>query len=210
MYTYNMTASERVQWEKLTNTVKSDFAGIDTGDIPRETVQYVVSEMTRANEPGYASRGFVADEGYYMIYEGDRGSVDVIFEAASFATARYEIIKQCAHDISYRFVNDNMERLERQNKSKWHYIRVRDGIEKVDGLERMAYYIEEQTGWIYDLEYDYRKYWFDSLIHLEKDLLPADEYEAEVKKYEDYLNYGLPEDGKRWKYNRVSEKFGLF
>lgn len=72
MYIYNMTASERVQWEKFTNTVKSDFAGIDTGDIPRETVQYVVSEMTRANEPGYASRGFVADEGYYMIYEGDR------------------------------------------------------------------------------------------------------------------------------------------
>ena len=74
----------------------------------------------------------------------------------------------------------------------------------------MAYYIEEQTEWIYDLEYDYRKYWFDSLIHLEKDLLPAGEYEAEVKKYEDYLNYGLPEYGKRWKYNKVSEKFGLF
>ena len=82
-----------------------------------------------------------------------------------------------------------------------HYIRVCDGIEMVDGLERMAYHVEEQTGWIYD----YRKYWFDRLIHLEKDLPPADEFKTD----EDYLNYGLQEDGKRWKYNAVSGKFGL-
>lgn len=53
------------------------------------------------------------------------------------------------------------------------------------------------------------RYWFDRLIYLEKDLLPADEFKAEVKKYEDYLNYGLQEDGKMWKYNAISGKFGL-
>lgn len=109
MYMHNMTAAERVQWEKLTDAVRYDFTRIDTGDIPRQTVEKVVCDMTRANEPGYASRGFLTGEGYYMIYEGDKGSIDVIFEAATFADARYEIIKLCAHDISYRYVNDNME-----------------------------------------------------------------------------------------------------
>lgn len=47
MYMHNMTSAERVQWEKLTDAVRHDFTRIDTGDIPRETLEKVVCDMTR-------------------------------------------------------------------------------------------------------------------------------------------------------------------
>ena len=47
-------------------------------------------------------------------------------------------------------------------------------------LTRMKSHIEEQENWIYDTEYDYRKYWFETLLFLVKRILNEKEYAKQV------------------------------
>ena len=69
----------------------------------------------------------------------------------------------------------------------------------------MKSHIEEQDNWVYDGEYDYRKYWFESLLFMIKRILDDKEYEHNVAYYEKCMNH----HSQIWKFNCETEMFEM-
>ena len=205
---YHMNNDELNKWKELANEVKNNFLSIAfLIDIPSEFMEESLDRMTSNIEPFYGSKGFINHCGYYCVQEGDKGDVHLLFSDASFENARTKLIKRCARDISYDFVVKNMKDLQNKHKGLWHYCRIDDGIETVNGISKMISHIEENAGWKYDGEYDYRKYWFELLLRMERRLLDNDEYQKEIAYYQDCMNHRLK--NKIWVFTQETEEFTL-
>lgn len=204
---YQMNDAETREWENLAADIKDRFFSVVLPDIPCEIKEDILNKRTMAKEPFYGSRGYIRNRGYYSVQEGDRGSLYLHFSDLSFEEAKNSMIKECAHDISYAYVSQNRSALRDKHKGLWHYCRIDDGIENVNGTCRMRSHLEEQTNWIYDEEYDYRKYWFELLLYMEKRMLPTREYERETAYYQECMNHSMTV--KKWIFNIEQEEFQL-
>lgn len=204
---YRMLPEEMKEWEKLTTEIKERVFMAVPSDIPYETQDEILRKRTMIREPFYGARGYMSDRGYYSVQEGDRGDLRLVFSDLSFEEAINCMLKICARDISYAYVTKNTSDLRDRHKGLWHYCRIDDRMETVNGITRMVSHMEEQPDWIYDAEYDYRKYWFELLLYMEKRMLLPCEYEEEIAYYQECMNHFV--DGRKWIYDREQEKYRL-
>ena len=203
---YEMNKDEMNQWEELINDVKKSFYLIsDISGIPNHLFMDILDRTTMAKEPWYGAQGYVCNHGFYCVEEGDRGKVTLIYSGYSYEAARNRIVARCAREISYAYVTREMKELQEKHKRQWRYCRIDDGLETINGLTRMKSHIEEHGEWVYDGEYDYRKYWFELLLFMVKRILDDKEYEHNVTYYEECMNHRA----KIWKFNCKTEMFEM-
>ncbi len=204
---YQMNPEEMREWDKLAAEIKEQVFAAAPPDIPYEIQEDILCKRTMVREPFYDVRGYVGDRGYYSVQEGDRGHLHLAFSDLPYEEAKNRMIKTCAHDISYAYVTKNRLALRDRHKGLWRCCRIEDGLETVNGITRLVSHMEEQPNPIYDAEYDYRKYWFELLLYMEKRLLPDGEYNEEIACYQECLNHFMTD--KRWIFDCKQEKYRL-
>lgn len=203
---YEMNRDEMHKWEELVTDIKMSFSSIsDISEIPRQLFFDVLERTTMAKEPWNGAKGYISNSGFYSVSEGDRGEVSLIYSGYSYEEAKNALVARCAGKISYAYVTEDMKGFQDKHKKEWHYCEIDDGIETINGLTRMKSHIEEQENWIYDTEYDYRKYWFETLLFLVKRILNEKEYEKQVTYYEKCMNH----HSKIWRFNYKTEMFEM-
>lgn len=205
-FCYKMNKDEMDKWKELVSDVKKSFYSIaDISEIPQQVFMDILDRTTKAKELWNGAKGYISDSGFYCVEEGDRGKLTLIYSGYSYEEAKNNMVAKCAREISYAYVTRNQKRLWERYKNQWHYCRINDGLETINGLSRMKSHIEEQKNWVYDGEYDYRKYWFEALLFMIKRILDDKEYEHNVTYYEKCMNYHT----NVWKFNRKTEMFEM-
>ena len=203
---YKMNKDEIDKWEGLVTDIKKSFCSIaDISEIPLQVFNDVLGRTTMAKEPWNGAKGYISNSGFYYVEEGDRGKLTLIYSGYSYEAAKNEMVAICAREISYAYVTKDMKGVQDKYKNQWRYCRIDDGMETIDGLTRMKSHVEEQENWVYDGEYDYRKYWFEALLFLIKRILDEKEYEHNVAYYENCMNH----HAKIWKFNTKTEMFEM-
>ena len=203
---YEMNRDEIHKWEELVTDIKTSFSSIaDISEIPCQVFRDVLERTTMAKEPWNGAKGYISNSGFYYVSEGDRGELTLIYSGCSYEEAKNAMVARCAREISYAYATEDMKGLQEKYKNQWHYCRINDGVETINGSTRMKSHIEEQENWIYDAEYDYRKYWFEALLFLVKRILNEKEYEKNVAYYEECMNH----HSKIWEFNYKTEKFEM-
>ena len=203
---YEMDENERNKWESLIRDIKNAFHSIaNISQIPHHIFEGVLERTTMAKEPWNGAKGYICNEGFFYVTEGDRGELTLQYSGYSYEAAKNNLVERCAREISYAYVTEDMRAFCDKHKNQWRYCRIDDGMETINGLTRMKSHMEEHENWIYDGEYDYRKYWFESLLFMIKRILEADEYERNVLYYEKCMNH----HAKIWKFNRKTEMFEI-
>lgn len=203
---YEMNADEMDKWEELVADIKKSFYLIaDISNIPHQVFTDVLGRTTMAKEPWNGAKGYINNRGFYYVEEGDRGKLTLVYSGYSYEAARNEMVSRCAKEISYAYVTADMKGFRDKYKSQWRYCEINDGVETINGLTRMKSHIEEQDNWIYDGEYDYRKYWFELLLFMIKRILDDKEYEQNVVYYEKCMNHHT----RIWKFNHKTEMFEM-
>ena len=203
---YEMNKDEMAKWEELIGDIKKSFFSIaDISNIPLQIFEDVLGRTTMAKEPWKGAKGYISNGGFYYLEEGDRGRVTLIYSGYSYEDARNYMVARCAKEIAYAYVTADMKGFEEKHKNQWRYCRINDGIENINGVTAMRSHIEEQENWIYDGEYDYRKYWFESLLFMIKRILGEKEYQHNVEYYEKCLNHSSA----IWKFNYKTEMFDM-
>lgn len=203
---YEMNKDETEKWEELVADIKKSFYSIaDISEIPLQVFVDICGRITMAKEPWNGAKGYINNSGFYYVEEGDRGKVTLIYSGYSYEAAKNAMVSRCAREISYAYVTKDMKEFQDKYKKQWHYCRINDGIETINGITRMKSHVEEQANWIYDGEYDYRKYWFESLLFMIKRILDKKEYENNVAYYEKCMNH----PAKLWKFNYKTEMFDM-
>lgn len=204
---YEMNKEELDKWNELIGDIKSNFRKIiDFTKVPYSVFEDTIERTTKAKEQWCWSKGYIGNDGFYYVEEGDRGAISLIYYGYTYEMARNYIVKTCADRIAYAYVTNDINGFHDKNKGQWHFCRIDDGIEKVDGLSMMKCHLEEQQNWIYDAEYDYRLYWFENLLFMVKRILNEDEYIKTIEYYEGCMNCNAK---RKWVFNRDSEKFDL-
>ncbi len=203
---YKMNRDELDKWEDLITDVKTSFYSIaDSTEIPKPVFVDVLDRTLVAYKPGVGARGYIRNHGFYHVEEGDRGALTLHYSGCSYEEAKNDLVEKCAWDISLEYVTQNRERLQGKYIKQWRYRRVEDGIEKVNGLTIAKSHLEEQGNWIYNREYDYRKYWFELLLFMVKRILDNKAYEHNVAYYEQCMNH----HEKIWTFNHKTEMFEM-
>lgn len=200
---YKMNNDELQKWNSLCEDVKNVIHNAYIPDVSPFLIEDFLDRKTMVREPFYGARGYTDTDGFYSVQEGDRGVIYVKFHMLSSEEAKVMMLKELAHDISYAYITSDMEDLQRKYQSKWHFYEMREGIK--DG--RMISHLEENRTWIYDAEYDYRKYWFELLLFIDKQVLPENEYFQEINVYQNYMNYHMAD--KKWCFDFSSCQFEL-
>lgn len=205
-FSYEMNKDEMDKWKELISDVKKRFYSIaDICEIPYQVFIDILGRTTMAKEPWKGAKGYISNSGFYCVEEGDRGKLTLSYSGYSYEAAKNDMVARCAREIAYAYVTRDMKGFQEKHKNQWHYCRIDDGLEIVNGFTRMKSHMEEQENWIYDGEYDYRKYWFESLLFMIKRILDATEYENNVVYYEECMNHHT----KIWKFNRKTEMFEM-
>lgn len=203
---YEMNEDEIEKWEELVTDIKKSFYSIaDISEIPIQVFADVLGRTAMAKEPWYGAKGYISNSGFYCVKEGDRGELNLIYSGYSYEAAKNAMVSRCASEISYAYVTKDMKGFQDKYKNQWHYCRINDGMETIKGLTRMKSHMEEQENWIYDGEYDYRKYWFESLLFMIKRILDEKEYKNNIAYYEKCMNH----HAKLWKFNCKTEIFEM-
>ncbi len=203
---YEMNKDEKDKWEQLVADIKKSFISVaDISVIPLQLFSDVLERTTMAKEPWNGAKGYISNSGFYYVEEGDRGKLTLIYSGYSYEETKNAMVARCAREIAYAYVTKNMKCFQDKYKHQWHYYRVNDGMETINGLTRIKSHLEEQENWIYDGEYDYRKYWFEALLFLIKRILDEKEYEHNVEYYEECMNHR----SKIWKFNYKTEMFEM-
>ncbi|MDE6698276.1 MAG: hypothetical protein K2J91_02205 [Lachnospiraceae bacterium] len=205
---YEMNREELKKWNELVDDIKSKFLSMSgLTKIPYALFTDTLDRTTMAKEPWCGSKGYIKDSGFYYVEEGDRGKIELIYSGLDYKMARNEMVKRCADRIAYAYVTKDIKGLRDKYKGLWHYCRIDDGIENVNGITRMKSHLEEQKDWVYDAEYDYRIYWFEPLIFMVRRILDNKEYEKTIAYYEECMNHNMKKH--HWVFNRELEKFEL-
>ncbi|GEM_PF-1605762 len=205
-FCYEMNKDEMDKWEELISDVKKSFYSIaDISEIPHQVFIDILGRTTMTKEPWNGAKGYISNSGFYCVNEGDRGKLTLIYSGYSYEEAKNDMVARCAEEISYAYVTRDIKEFREKHKNQWHYCRIDDGFETTNGLTRMKSHMEEQENWVYDGEYDYRKYWFESLLFMIKRILDNKEYEHNVVYYEECMNH----HAKIWKFNRKTEIFEM-
>lgn len=201
-----MSPEEQIRWDALEKRVKDDFES--ASDFPKLQLYNLRHDAADFfAERGFGAMGYIEGDGYYRVVEGDRGHISVIFSGMDFSAAKDKLVISVAHDSIYNYVVKNMKSIEDENIGKWRYRRINDGIVKENEFTRMLSHVEEQKGWIYDAEYDYRIYWFEPMLYLIKRLVDSSEYLSAVAHFDECMNHGRHD--KKWKYDTETEKYLL-
>ena len=203
---YKMSPEEQIRWDALEKRVKDDFES--ASDFPKlQLYNFRHDAADFFAKRGFGAMGYIEGDGYYRVVEGDRGHISVIFSGMDFSAAKDKLVISVAHDSIYNYVVKNMKSIEDENIGKWRYRRINDGIVKENEFTRMLSHVEEQKGWIYDAEYDYRIYWFEPMLYLIKRLVDSSEYLSAVAHFDECMNHGRHD--KKWKYDTETEKYLL-
>lgn len=204
LFNYKMNSEEQAEWDSLEKRVKDEFEGASNfPELQQYDLQNAVADFFAKR--GWGAMGYVEGDGFYRVVEGDRGHISVIFSDMDFSAAKDKLVISVAHDSIYNYVVKNMKSIEDENIGKWRYRRINDGIVKENEFTRMLSHVEEQKGWIYDAEYDYRIYWFEPMLYLIKRLVDSSEYLSAVAHFDECMNHGRHD--KKWKYDTETEKY---
>ena len=203
---YKMNSNEQARWDNLEKRIKDDFKRVARfPELQMYDLQHLVDDFFEKR--GWGAMGYVEGDGFYRVVEGDRGHISVIFSGMDFSAAKDKLVIFVAHDSIYNYVVKNMKSIEDENIGKWRYRRINDGIVKENEFTRMLSHAEEQKGWIYDAEYDYRIYWFEPMLFMIKRLVDESAFVSTVEYYDKCMNHVGTD--RKWKYNTEAERYQL-
>ena len=194
---YQMNPQEIEKWQQLCRVIRQKFATLQLPEVAYEELE----KQLQPGTPYTYVKGYTESDGYFHVEAGDRGSSYLIFKTTNRQEAEEQIIKSLAHDVSYRYVVNQMEQIELQNRGHWRFYKVVDGREP----DRIISHEEENKTWKYDAKYDYRKYWFELALYILKYTVSQQTLVEEVQRYEDLLNRRL--EASPWKYDLEKEEF---
>ena len=108
-----------------------------------------------------------------------------------------------AHDVGYQYVMKNRKQIEKMDVPKWHYYNEYTIVDNGGRYESKR--IINSIGWIYDSEYDYRKYWFELTISYLAKIYDNLSLLQEIKKYQKNMNHQFKYE--HWKFNIEKHEF---
>lgn len=194
---YNMSPKERKVWNSFCRIISDKCLLMDTPPMNWNLLdQYL---MTR--RPYYGVRGYSGEDGYYEVHEGDKGELHMAIRTYSLDKAVFEKLIQIAHDMSYEYVSRNQKAIDTVQQGKWHFYKEYGPI--ING--RCKTKIIENSGWEYDAEYDYRKYWFELALDFLWKVLERRQLDLEIARYEGFMNHHFKE--KFWSYDLQMREF---
>lgn len=195
LYRHIMSPAERKVWLELAEEIRTRLARTNIIDPDAGIIDSKLCEDLYEFRRGYSET-----DGYYEIFS-ERGSHDIRLNTTSRQEAMNRFLSDLARDITYRYVTLNSEELEREHMGDWRFRKVKEG--ERDG--RIIYRTEENSGWKYDAEYDYRKLWFELTLRMIMQLLPEDKAAELISLYEGLLNFRF--DTPFWIYDRSNLEF---
>lgn len=177
---YQMNPQELEKWRELCKDIRAKFANLKLPAVAYEELEKRLLPGT----PYTYAKGYSENDGYFYVEAGDRGNCSLVFKTISREEAENQMFKNLAHDVSYRYMVSNMEKIELKYRGDWRFYNVVDGREP----GRILSHDEENETWKYDTKYDYRKYWFEMVLEILKETVPAEVFQDEVQCYEELLN----------------------
>lgn len=194
---HKMALKEQMVWKAFCRIISRKCALMDTPPMN----QGLLENYLMARVPYYGVRGYSKEDGYYDVQEGDRGELHVAMRTHSLDEAVAEKLIQIAHDMSYAYVVKNQKEIDAAHQAKWRYCRERGPVK--DGVCEMK--VIENSGWEYDAEYDYRKYWFELALVFLGRALDDGRFHEQIIRYEGLMNYHFQE--RFWVYDLQKQEF---
>jgi len=166
LFSYKMTQEELDIWNAFAGEIAEKCQAVD---LPQVTPEAITKRLV-VKKPCEVSRGYCKEEGYFEVFDGDRGHVYSKIKTHSKEKAMKLLFSEIAHDISYDYVFANRAALDAKHQPEWRFYSVWDGVKGGRSLR----HLEENVTWKYDAEYDYRKVWFEMTLAFCKKVLSAD------------------------------------
>ena len=197
LLTYRMDKEEQVIWYRFCVDVKNKLVALQLEPYAYE----VMNNCLLKGSPYDYMNGYTKSGGYYYVIAGDRGHWTLIYQTESYEEAWNERLRRLADSIAYQCTVKNKDSIEQQHRHLWRYYQIFDRRE----ANRIYYRDVENASWIYDTEYDYRKYWFEMALYIMKTTVSKETFDQEVVRYEKLLNRWF--DSPFWAYDKDKMEF---
>ena len=107
---YEMNKDEKDKWEQLVADIKKSFISVaDISVIPLQLFSDVLERTTMAKEPWNGAKGYISNNGFYYVEEGDRGKLTLIYSGYSYEEAKNAMVARCAREMAYAYVTKDMK-----------------------------------------------------------------------------------------------------
>lgn len=191
-----MSDDEKEKWETLKtdiiNSIRAVSRYIYKNTINIDSYARYVFEILPRNKG-------VNFEGYFCVGNYDRALLTIDFEKFSYNDARTYFIREIIRNICYDHNLENQRKIERLTIKDWRFYEVKDREE----LHRIYSHQEENSQYVYNALYDYRKYWFEDELKILQKILLEEDFRIAVKDRENHMR--VP--GINWKYGFEQMEF---
>ena len=204
LLSYTMTSDELLVWNEFTQSLKDEFLKLKkiySLEIPN--YEESIMDMMDYVVPFVGRKGYIEGSGFYFAIEEDRGRRAEVRYANKSATEHRTIMaKEISNAIAYEYAVKQKSALIKKHGHLWKSI---ESYECPEGVSQV------NDNYIYPLKFDYRKYWFEIELLLDKYFLDRDDFAKTVKMRVYDLNCPFL-SGKsklRWVYSEENKEFDL-
>ena len=209
LLSYEMTSDELQVWNDFMQNLFDEFIELKKkyklDNIPRyeETIRDWMDYIV----PFVGRRGYIAGSGFYLAIESDRGrNAKIEYVNKSAEDHRAIMAKSISSAIAYDYAVKEKITLIRKYGHLWK------GIESSEYSKDDAFIKNiDHSGHIYPLKFDYRKYWFELELLLEKHFIDRSDFIKEITRREHDMNNQFLSKKRniRWIYNEDKSEFEI-
>lgn len=191
LFRYLMSEAEQTEWISFTNYIKACVKKISNNKTTDIITERYLEEMT----PYEWVRGYSNEFGFFVILQRERSNEkQIMLLTKDSKEASWYYLKEIFTEIGKKEEISKRSQYELQ----WHR-----GTREYDRIKKE--WNENPTGWIYDLRYDGRKYWFEYTIHALGHYFPDSRLKEYIEILSKYMNRWF--DDEHWIYDDEKEAF---
>lgn len=185
---YNMNDVEKAVWTKLKDDIINEVLSIHVPVVEDEfVVTCITEEVMEPRLPYVGVQGYKSNRGFYFITDDNRRPPKLEYIIQDYDEIKQKLIKETAQAIATLYVRLNRnDVMQKWDSNTWSM------IENSTGAKRKI------------KEFDSRKYEWDIQIFIEKELLPEEIVEKDLKYFLNCLNYNKKYT---WTYSEENREF---